>query len=623
MLKSGLAVWCYTAPGQQYYPAARVDYSRYVESLRFTTLQPGGFGQLTCTIRVPNARLPRYELALFSRIVVMAPATSINSPAHALFIGEMSQPELVNDEQGEYFNIQALGIGNCLRDDPRNVSYNGATPKSIITSEMTGDNRATWMPISTDQSQIFPDNPSSTFAPAYMGYAMEDIINDVCLLAGDYAWGVWAHPTQQDSFNFPLGQLCIHLRAPNTVGYQAFMATSDFVSWRITPAADRAYNAMTIAYTDPGGPNNYGTTSTIDSRLGASYQQQAAPFRFRRYFQDFSGTSTVGASQASSIESTQLGIMKNPTNKIQMVLRQIRNSGGQPVPLWSVQADQTIQAPELVQRGLQLGLIPAAGVNLFYILSTEYAEDSSGGQQLTLQCDNWYDYGQTRLARLELKAYRQAMNGTTTATVLASGSPDYGDIGIKGYNATASEGWGVMQSFNAILVNTPTSVTINAVASSNASSVATTRIDTHGFGITWTAGAVAVTEWFGNYTTVGNCILAVDLENGTFDHHCEQCGLVRNGLSLLEDIRVETPHEDLRIRDKPGFYALMIDCPQCGAMEGLNTNLQLEDEVETHVNPKARAHMAGLIRQICAHGPIQDAVKARAAAPGKGAGMTR
>lgn len=613
MLKSGLSIWCYTAPGQSYYPPNIADYSRFVESLKFTTLQPGGFGQLTCKINVANARIPRYELALFSHIVVVAPSgyqTSSNKPM-AIWIGEMTQPELSGDERGDYINIQALGIGNCLRDDPRNVTYTAQTAAQIMNSEMTTNNRNLWMPISTDQFAIFPDNPATSLSPSYMGFSMEDIVNDVCLLSGDYAWGVWAHPSQVDSYGFPLGELQIHLRNSTTVNYQAYGATKDVYSYRITPSADRAYNAMTIYTTDPSNANNYNSSTTTDSRLASNRTQGLAPFRFRRYLQDYTGTTTVTASEASSIESTQLGIMKNPTNKIQMVLRQVRNAAGALIPLWAVQADNNINVPELAQRAQQLAKQPTAGVNLFYILSTEYAEDSSGAMALTLQCDNWYDYAQTRLARLELAAYRKAMAGTTTAQVQALGAPSTGNCGFQAYNASAGATFGQFVTYLVQLAATPTSITLSGGITTNAASIAASSVTNTGFFFSWTASASGNTEATRAYQTVGNCLLDVDLERGTFDHHCDGCNTNRQGIAIAAGLRIEFPHPEQK--DDPDDYALCIDCPRCGLVECLNTALTAEDEVDRHEHSHAhRANQARLIRKLQTHEVVQNALMVKA-----------
>lgn len=612
MLKSGLQVWCYTAPSQSYYPQAQIDYSQVVDSLRFTTLQPGGFGQLTCKIPVGNATIPRSEFALFSRIVVFAPSGYRNVTGNpvAVFIGEMTQPELTSDANGEYFNIQALGIGNCLRDDPRNVTYQAMTAQQIITNEMTVNNRSHWMPISSDQSAVFPDNPATLLYPSYMGYALEDIINDVALLAGDYAWGVWSHPYGVDLAGFPLGELQIHLRDSSTVDYQAILGKSDIVSWRITPSADRAYNSMLLLYNDPTAANQYNNVVQNDSRLTGTLTQGTAPFRYRRYFQDFTGTTTVTAAQAAAIASTQLGIMKNPTNKIEMVLRRVRDPGNQELPLWSVQADNNISVPELAQRGQALALFATGGINLFYILSTEYSEDSSGGQQLTLQCDNWYDYSQTRLARLEMRAYKQAMNGTTAAPVQALGSPDAGVVGMQ-TNGVGSQTYGIYYNYHVALANTPTSITLSGGVTTNAGSVAVSSITQVAFFFSWVASAGGNTEAVRNYVTVGNCLLDVDLEHGTFDHHCEICNQTRTGLSILEHIRIETPHADPEKRHLPGNYALMVDCP-CGASEAFNTGLTEEHEQETPGNAGHHAQQSKMIRRLQKHDGLQKALMVKA-----------
>jgi hypothetical protein len=67
MLRSGLALWAYTAPLGAY-PLLVGEYGEQVEALEFSTVAPGGFGDLACVLKLPEARLPRPELGLFSRV---------------------------------------------------------------------------------------------------------------------------------------------------------------------------------------------------------------------------------------------------------------------------------------------------------------------------------------------------------------------------------------------------------------------------------------------------------------------------------------------------------------------------------------------------------------------------
>src|SRR5215472_2119282 len=105
-LRSGLEVWCYTAPGQSYYNPVRKNYGKIAESLRFSSVQPGGFGQLSCRLPASVARIPRPELALFSRVAVMAPTSNPSlggGRPTCVWLGEITQPELSMDQSGEYY----------------------------------------------------------------------------------------------------------------------------------------------------------------------------------------------------------------------------------------------------------------------------------------------------------------------------------------------------------------------------------------------------------------------------------------------------------------------------------------------------------------------------------------
>jgi hypothetical protein len=397
------------------------------------------------------------------------------------------------------------------------------------------------------------------------------------------------------------------------VNYQAYISSHDVFSWRITPAADRAYNSMQIYYTDATNNNNYGSVTSTDSRLTATLTQGNAPFRYRKYLQDFSGTSTIGATQASSIEATQLGIMQNVTNKTQMVLRNVRNASGASIPLWAPQADNCIDVPELAQRQQAIATLPTAGTNLFYILNTEYAEDSSGNQSLTLQCDNWYDYAQTRIARLEAKAYQKTMNGSTTAPVQALGSPEFGNCGFQAYCASAGASFGQFFNYRMMLASAPTSITLTSGVTTNANSVAASSLGTAGFFFGWTAPAIGTTEVTRHYLTVGNTLLAVDLEAGTFDHHCDGCDTTRRGLAIAEHLRIAQPRPEVRPED----YSLSIDCPTCGMIECLNTELPEADEIEHERNSAHRATMVKRIRALQTHKHVQQTLQ-QALNSGKG-----
>ena len=120
MTRDTLALWAYTPPGAPY-PLVATDYSARIEALEFTTVAPGGFGDLACILKLPDARLPRPELGLFSRV-------ALRDGLFTCFSGEWSDPTLVLDSaHGEYMLLSALGGGVALRDDPDDAAYATAT----------------------------------------------------------------------------------------------------------------------------------------------------------------------------------------------------------------------------------------------------------------------------------------------------------------------------------------------------------------------------------------------------------------------------------------------------------------------------------------------------------------
>jgi hypothetical protein len=61
VLRSELALWAYTSSTTSDYPLIVAEYGDVVEALEFTTVAPGGFGNLACVIKLPNARLSRWR----------------------------------------------------------------------------------------------------------------------------------------------------------------------------------------------------------------------------------------------------------------------------------------------------------------------------------------------------------------------------------------------------------------------------------------------------------------------------------------------------------------------------------------------------------------------------------
>lgn len=499
-LTSGLSLYCYTLPVGS--PPVVVEYGRAVEQLAFTSLAPGGYGQLDATLRVPNVALPRPELALFARVALMGHGE--NGQQRALFIGEMMAPEVGYAQgSGEYLKISALGIGNALRDDPRTLTYTLQTAQAMGTAQITL--RSAYLPMSQDTSLIFPDNPAGTYSPSYIYRTAEEVIADVAILAGDYQWGTWAHANQTDAAGFPLGQLSVQIRDPNTQHYTASIKAKDVVSWRITPVSDRAYNAISLDYYDVSQNPPVGTYNISDARLNGDGSQGTAPFRRRKYAQDFSGTTTVTKAQAQAIANTYLAIMKNVTNKVEIVLKAARNPQGMEIPLWAVQADRNIFVPEMSVRGQQLPTGPVAGVNMFYIVSCQYQEASNGEATLTLECDNYFDRTQRLVARLQQWADREARDNRTTGLIQAAGANIYAGCGNTWTATGAAQTFRVWVPFGTTTATAPTSITLtNDISSLNTSGSATVdSITVNGFRLNVKSAAAGLVEWYGHYLTVG------------------------------------------------------------------------------------------------------------------------
>jgi hypothetical protein len=167
MTRDTLALWAYTPPGAPW-PLVATDYGARIEALEFTTVAPGGFGDLSCILKLPDARLPRPELGLFSRV-------ALRDGLFTCFSGEWSDPTLVLDSaRGEYVMLSALGGGVALRDDPDDAAYASATTaQDIIAAEFA--RRASYLALDGDLSAVLPDHPANTFTPVYDGYTHHDI----------------------------------------------------------------------------------------------------------------------------------------------------------------------------------------------------------------------------------------------------------------------------------------------------------------------------------------------------------------------------------------------------------------------------------------------------------------
>jgi hypothetical protein len=564
---NGLAIWCYTLSPSVY----KVNYTEAVESLRFTTLSPGGFGDLSCTISVPNARVPRPELALFSRIVVM-------SGVDCIWLGEISDsPSEVTDAH-EVYSIKALGIGNGLRDDPITTTYLNKTALQIITDQFTGYNRPNFLTVDQDLSAVFPDNPAATSSPAYNTRHMEDVVNDVIAWTGDYAWGVWPHPRNKDNAMYPTGQLQIHVRDKSTTHYKATVAMGD-VRYKIQPSGDRAYNVVEIGYNDSSQSTPVGVATYTDPRLNVNFSQGTAPFRRRKYGRDLSNTSTVTLAQAQIIANTYGLQFRDITNKVELTVRNCYDGNGAPVELWKLFADRNFFVPDLAIRGQSISSSPVPGTNQFYIVSATYSETLTD-MFVTLQCDNYVDDAAIQIARLTLALDAQRRSSSTSGIVQSTGASEKGACGGEQPHPTAGDLITFMSAYKTVMKNVPTSITLTQVAALNVTggSLNTSNITVYGFVVGWNATASSNSFWYGSYQTNGNCILAVDEVNETFDHHCDGCQKVTYGNPMSKLVHSVVHEQD----------CITYTCSSCGASECFNTQLTEEDEGDHHRGQQAR-----------------------------------
>lgn len=600
-LRSGLAVYCFVAPTSNFYSRSALEIGGQVKDLSFASAAPGGFTSFSAMLPLRDARIPRPEFALFSQVAIM-------SGPKAVWLGEITDPEIGMDATlGEYVRITGLGLGNALRDDPRPVAYTLQTPKAMVTAEINARMNSTNKieTISGDLALIFPDNPVAVYSPAYDNRTLEEVLADVCTLAGDYMWGVWAHATQQNSIDLPLGQLSVQKRDTGTTHYIASIAEQDVVAYTVTPSAERAYNYVAVDYTTATG--TVGTALSADPRLDGAFAQNLAPFRYRKLTRDSTGTSTVNATQAQAIASTYGNQYRNISNKISLTLQRVRNAEGHEIPLWEVAADHNIFIRDFAVRGnAPLPATPTAGVNQFYIVNAEYREDDRGTQTLILQCDNFVDRAAAQIARLTLAADVKSRTNKVTGMTQAQGAPAVGYVAIGQSNAVSGQNCTGSIQFPVALYQAPTSIAFTQIVRVGLNAPSAANINALGAIAQASASANGANQGAWTYATSGNCIRRVGRK--LFDWHCDGCGKEFRGLSLSRDLRVETG-----IGIVPGLSALAIDCPECAAKgrhhtESFNTGLSSADEESAQAGGQGAHHhrveQARLIRSLMRAGAV-------------------
>jgi hypothetical protein len=175
---------------------------------------------------------------------------------------------------------------------------------------------------------------------------------------------------------------------------------------------------------------------------------------------------------------------------------------------------------------------------------------------------------------------------------LTTGNQETGRLGSELGNAAGGTHFGIGVNFKTIMTNTPTSLTLTANSSSNSTVGGASNIDINGFNCYFIASAAGDAWWYGSYTTVGNCLLAVDTTAQTLDHHCDPCGHVSTGAAFSALTVSKSPRE-----------ALSYTCPSCGTVESFNTALTATDEADTTPQGSGayattRGAQATLIRQL-------------------------
>ena len=612
-LRSGLSMWCYTPPSATAtQPLVVREYAEPLDSLRFSSVMPGGWGQLTAKLKVTDARIPRPELGLFSRIVL------VDGPT-ILWMGEISESKPGMNTTEEYILVTALGLGAMLRDDPNGPTYNAQTVQQMARAELLQRTTTTHaVPFDPDNTQLFPDNPAGTYGPVYDNKTWEEVLADLCTLASTaasnvYVYGTEAHPTNKDAAGFPTTRVYARLRDVSTVHYQASIAANEVERYELGNSAERAYNAIYIGYNNGAGGISY--KNAKDTRLGSDLSQNLAAFRWRKYLRDYSGTTTISAAQAQALANTYLSQYQNITNKSEVWLRAARDANGNPLRLHFLQAGKNILVPEMAVQGQQLPTVPTPGVNLGYIVSFTYSEDATG-QLVDLQLDNFADVASYYVARLMLAADTLARSDATILNRQAPNAPETGYCGGNFIATAGAQAGSAGTNYKTVMTNAPTSISLSTVSSVNSTSPGTSNIDVYGFNVTWQSSAGGASTYLAHYTTNGNTILAIDDAAGTFDWHCDWCEkritAAHEGCLGCAECHEAAIHRGLRLdthlRATPlpadssnhGDQGLSITCPACGAVEAFNCQLTEEDE-DAEAHGEKHAHQARHIHQAMRH----------------------
>jgi hypothetical protein len=470
--------------------SARSNIGPFLEDLTMTTNAPGGFGRLTGKYYIKNTRTLPPEFNIMANVALM-------EGPQGIWLGRWDEPGIaLSDNNGDYFDLSAIGAGDCLKDDPNDFSYSAQTAKAMLADQIT--QRSAYLPLSTDTSRILPDNPSGTFTKGTNGMTFEQFLNDVLAGLGDYTWGVWGHVRDVDASGLPKWQLYVHSRDTATTTYQ--IIESDIQSARLRPAAEYSYNVVTLLYKD--STTFLPSSVTVrDSRLAANLAQNTAPIPARRDRLDYSNL-LLSATQANTIANARLAAFKNGGWKIEVVLSNVRNAAGNSIPLWQCQADGNLFSPAIATWAATQPFGPVSLSNQWYITQTSYQESRNGSSTLTVTLSAFEDTAAFQLAKLQYQQQMDDANKRTTGLIQSAGIPEMGYAAASAPStATAGTQWTASINFKATMVNTPT-ITLSGTAS-NCSATAV-NITQFGFTLRITTTGNGAASWTGTYQTVGN-----------------------------------------------------------------------------------------------------------------------
>ncbi len=483
---------------------SRNHYGACVEALEFSTVAPGGYGHLTVELRTRQGRIVAPELQLFANVALM------DGP-FPCFLGRWDEPSLSIGNQGELFRLTAQGAAINCKDDPADSSYTNRTAAYIINDQVTSGstgtalNRNRSLLLDADQSLVLPDNPSGPFTIGFAGETLEDVLNKLLPILGDYTWAIWGHAVNRDRAAFPTWQLQVHKRDTSTVSYTALQ--SDIAAYEVRPSSEYSFNVITVSYKNAA--NGFNTSVTVqDSRLGSDASQGIAPFPWKHLKKDYQDL-MMSNGFATSLANAYLKQYLQGGFKLQFDLNRVRDMNGKEIPLWQVRADTNIFLPDLSVASTitspQLPLKQFPDGNIFYIRETTYSEQIGQTPKLTVVADTFLDRIDFLIQRLQYQENLRGTNKKTHGHVHVSGESETGAVSIAwGGNALATDTYETTSTFKTQMASTPTSITLSNVTATNATNVAIPSITQDAFILTVQPAANGSGKYRASYATVGN-----------------------------------------------------------------------------------------------------------------------